>query len=209
MPPRWVAPVALAGAVGVLAYILAWAIAGLLWSGYDPIRQAISELFAAGAPATPRTLLSAALVASGVALITFGPALHRGLPGRGLAGPVLAVVSGVFTILAVVFPCSDGCPGAGSSFTDAAHTWVAGIGYVCLILAPLAVGWRIRPWLPRFARWSFLLGGVALVGFMLRIGVLDVYGGLQQRLFNTTADAWYLLAAAVLYRRARAPRREP
>lgn len=203
-PHRFAAPVAVLGVAGVLAYIGTWVSGGILWEGYDPTRQAISELFAIGAPVGTRLPLSIGLAVSGVGLAAFGWAMHVGLPGRGLLGPALAVLSGVMTVAVVFFPCTSQCPGAGSSFTDTMHVVTAGTGYVALMLAPLAMGWRVRDHLPGLAMASWVLGGGALALFLARTaGFAPEYSGLQQRIFNTTADLWYVVAAVVIVRRAR------
>lgn len=201
-PHPWAAPIAVAGVVGVLAYVGTWISGGILLPGYDPTRQAISELFAVGAPANVRAPLSIGLAISGVGLVAFGWAMHVGLPGRSRVGPALAVVSGVMTVAVVAFPCTAECPGAGSSFTDTMHVVTAGSGYVALMLAPLAMGWRVRHHLPALARVSWVLGATALGLFLARTaGLAPEYSGLQQRVFNTVADAWYVIAAVVIVRR--------
>lgn len=203
-PRRRVALVGVAGVLGVLAYVGAWAVGGVVWEGYDPTRQAISELFAIGAPAATRVPLSVGLVLSGLGLVAFGWAMDVGLPGRGRAGPALAVLSGVMTVAVVFFPCTAGCPGAGESLTDTMHVVTAGTGYVALMLAPLATAWRVRDHLPGLALAGWVLGGGALALFLARtVGFAPTYSGLQQRVFNTTADAWYVVAAVVLVRRSR------
>lgn len=202
-PRPWVATVAVLGVVGVLVYVAAWAVGGVIWAGYDPTRQAISELFAIGAPAATRVLLSAGLVASGLGLVAFGWAMDVGLPGRGRAGPVLAIISGVMTVAVVAVPCTAGCPGYGTTLTDTLHVLTAGTGYVTLMLAPLAMGWRLRDHLPGLARAGAVLGGGALVVFVGRsVGLGSTHTGLEQRIFNTAADAWYVIAAVVIVRRA-------
>lgn len=209
-PRRWVARVAVLGVLGVVAYIAAWTIGGLVWDGYDPTRQAISELFASGAPAHTRVPLSVSLVASGLGLVAFGWAMDVGLPGRGRTGPALAVLSGVMTVAVAFFPCSSGCPGAGASTTDLLHVVTAGSGYVALMLAPLAVAWRVRHHVPGLAVAGLALGGGALVLFLARtLGFAPGAPGLQQRVFNTMADAWYVVAAMVIVRRARRGRAGP
>lgn len=204
--PRAVVPTALFGVVSVLAYVGTWAVGGLLWDGYDPFRQAISELFALGAPSGVRLPLAAGLVLSGLGLVAFGWALDVGLPGQGRTGPALAALSGVMTIAVVAAPCSAGCPGFGATATDTWHVVTAATGYVALMAAPLATGWRVRTAMPRFAAVSFVLGGIALVLFLTRsAGLTPWVPGLQQRIFNTVADAWYVVAGLVLLRRARDP----
>lgn len=204
-PATWgrVRTLALAGAAGVIAYVAAWATAGTMIEGYSPVRDAISETFALGAPAAPRLLMTAALVVTGLLLVAFAWVLDLALPGEGRAAPVAAALSGVGTVAAAVFPCSSGCPGYGTTFTDSAHTIVAGAGYLALILAPLFAAWRVRAHAPELARLSLLLGGLALLGFVVRnAGIGDAYGGLQQRVFNTTADLWYVAVAVWISRQA-------
>lgn len=186
---------------GLAAYIGGWLVAGLVREGYDPFEQAISELFALGSPWSSRGWMVAGLLLSGIALMVFGPALHRGLPGRGRLGPALVVVAGVFTLLVVGAPCSAGCPGAGTAWNDTAHTITAGVGYLALVLAPLAFGWRLRHVAPDLSAWSWAIGGAALVAFAIRyLGVVPHWPGFQQRVFNTLADLWYLVAAVWLLR---------
>ena len=200
---RTVTSVAVIGVLGVLAYVVAWTLGGVLWAEYDPTRQAISELFAHDAPAVTRLPLTLGLLFSGVGLVAFAWAMHVGLPGRGRLGPVLAAVSGVMTVAVVAFPCTAGCPGAGASLTDTLHVVTAGTGYTTLVLAPLATGWRVRRELPGLAVASVALGGGALVAFGVHTLATVGSAGLLQRGFNTAADLWYVVAAAVIVRRQR------
>lgn len=199
---RGVRRAAIAAIVGLGTYVGGWLIAGGVRAGYDPREQAISELFELGAPWASRGWVVAGLLLSGVALVAFGPALDRGLPGTGRLGPALVVTSGVFTVLVVGAPCSPGCPGTGAAWNDTAHTVTAGVGYISLVLAPLAFAWRLRAVAPRLAAWSAAIGGLAVTGFAVRyLGVVPRWPGAQQRLFNTVADVWYLLVAVHLLRR--------
>ena len=206
-PPRqWlVAAIAVAGALGVAFYVGAWLVAGLWWDGYDPTTQAISELFAIGAPLASSRLVVSALVVTGFLLVAFGWVLHVGLPGTGVAGPAAASVSGVMTVAVVFVPCSAGCPGAATSTTDLLHAVLAGFGYVALVATPLLIAWRVRADEPGLARWSWLLGGVAALGLILRtVGFGADHTGLQQRVFNTTADLWFVVVAITIVRRSAA-----
>ncbi len=203
--PTGIVVAAVAGMLGVTFYVVAWAVAGTVTPDYDPWRQAISETFAIGAPTGPATLVRASLIVSGIALIAFAWAMEHGLPGAGRAGPVVCAASGVLTVFVVVFPCTAGCPGFGASFTDSMHVVVAGGGYLTLLVTPILVGVRVRGHAPVFARWSLTLGGLALMGFAARNLGLEVLPGLQQRLFNTIADAWYVVAGVVLLARVRRP----
>jgi hypothetical protein len=120
-----------------------------------------------------------------------------------LLGPVLVVIAGIGTLGVVAAPCSEGCPGTGTSTTDTWHTITAGVGYLALVLAPLAFAWRLRRVAPRIAGWSVALGGLALTGLVVRyLGVVPTAPGWQQRTFNTIADAWYVLIAVWVLRGA-------
>jgi hypothetical protein len=190
------------GLLAVTLYVASWAVAGQVRAGYDPREQAISELFAQGAPSVSRLLLTVGLALSGIAFLVVAPALHRVLPGRGLLGPVLVVLAGIGTLGVIAAPCSEGCPGAGTTTTDLWHTVTAGGGYTALVLAPLAFAWRVRREAPHLAVWSALIGGASVALFALYVfGTIRAAPGLQQRVFNTTADAWYVLVAIWALRR--------
>lgn len=188
--------------VGVLAYVVTWAVLGAVREGYDPVHQAISELFDLGAPAWQRRTLAGVLLVTGVALLPVGPVLDRNLPGRGRLGPALAVLAGVGTAAVAFFPCTAGCPGFGTTTTDTMHVLLAVGGYVGLVTAPVAFAWRLRNTAWRdLALAGLVLGGIATLGFLARNLGVEVHGGLQQRIFNTLADAWYVVAAVVVLRR--------
>ena len=188
------------GAVGL--YVGGWLVAGLVRAGYDPRQQAISELFELAAPWSSRGLVVAGLVGSGLAFLVLAPALHRTLPGEGRLGPLLVVIAGIGTLGVVAAPCSPGCPGAATTVFDRWHTIMAGTGYTALVLAPLAFAWRLRRAEPRLAAWSLAIGGGAALLFGLyAAGAVAASPGLQQRVFNTLADAWYVLVAVWVLRR--------
>jgi hypothetical protein len=200
--PGWVRAALWFGLVAVTLYVAGWAIAGQIRDGYDPREQAISELFELGAPWASRGLLVAGLLVSGIAFLLLAPALHRSLPGEGLLGPALVLLAGVGTLGVAAAPCSEGCPGADTSTTDLWHAITAAVGYSALVLAPVAFGWRLRRAAPRLAGWSAAIGGAGSVLFAVYVlGLLEAAPGLQQRVFNTVADAWYVLVAVWVLRR--------
>ena len=195
------------GLVAVGSYVGGWLVAGVIRVGYDPWQQAISELFELGAPWSSRGLVVAGLVLSGLAFLVLAPALHRTLPGEGRLGPLLVVIAGIGTLGVVAAPCSPGCPGAATTPFDLWHTIMAGTGYTALVLAPLAFGWRLRRVEPRLAAWSLALGGGAALLFGVYAGgLVTTAPGLQQRVFNTLADAWYVLVAGWVLLRGAAAR---
>jgi hypothetical protein len=201
--PRWARASLWFGLVAVALYIAGWAVAGEVRADYDPREQAISELFELGAPWGSRGLVVAGLILSGLAFLGLAPALDRLLPGRGRLGPALVVIAGIGTLGVVVAPCTPGCPGAETSTTDTWHAITAGAGYTALVLAPLAFAWRVRREARALAVVSIVLGGAGVLLFALYVvGAVDGAPGLQQRLFNTIADAWYVIVAAWGLRRS-------
>lgn len=188
--------------VGVAGYVGAWIVAGWWTPGYDPVVQAISELFAIGAPTGPRVLMAVALVVTGLMLVVFGFALEVLLPGSGRAAPVACSVSGVATVLVPVAPCTSGCPGFGTTTTDSLHLLVAATGYLALIATPLLTAWRVRHEDRGLAIASTVFGVVAAIAFAVGASArFEEVGGLLQRVYNTTADAWLVFAGLWLVRR--------
>lgn len=191
-------------AAGVAAYVTSWIVAGLWTPGYDARRQAISELFAIGAPAGPRVLMTVSLLATGALLVAFGPALDRLLPGTGRGAPIATMVSGVATMLVPAFPCTAGCPGFGTTTIDSLHLLAAATGYFALIATPLLVARRVRGHDRTLLILSLALGSIAAIGFVVgATAQLQDIGGWIQRGYNTVADAWYVAAGIWLATRRR------
>lgn len=186
--------------VGVSAYVCSWVVSGFLIDGYDPMAQAISETFALGAPVATRVLMTVALMATGILLIAFGPALHRLAPGTDRLAMWTSITSGVATVLVAAAPCTAGCPGFATTRLDAMHVVLASIGYVALIATPLATAWRVWPHDPTLGRISLAMGAAAAMLFVVATTVDLGTQGLVQRGYNTIADAWYVVAGLWLLR---------
>lgn len=192
------------GIIGPAAYVATWAVLGATRSGYDPVSQAISELAEVGAATQPA--MSAAFMFFGLAALPFAVALGRVLPGTGRPVAIAAAVCGLATFGAAFLPCTPGCPGPGTTFTDSGHSVVAIIGYIALMAAPLLTGRLLLsagPSWRTFALWS-LVAGVAGTMLMLvwSLGIFGGAGGAGQRTFNTIADVWWLTAGVLILRRA-------
>ncbi|WP_341250032.1 DUF998 domain-containing protein [Euzebya pacifica] len=196
--PRSVLVGAWAAILGPIVYVTTWAVAGALRNGYSPTRDAISELGELGASTAPA--MTAAFVLFGLSALPFARVADR-LPGAGRLLQVAIVVTGVATAGAGVFPCSAGCPGPGSSFTDNGHSVVATVGYIALMACPLLSGRAaIHAGARRFGWTSVALGAVGVLGMTAWVLGLagDAHGGLLQRGFNTVADVWWVMAGVVL-----------
>lgn len=196
----WARRILRMAAWGVTAYVASWLVAGLLITDYDPFTQAISETFALGAPTATRVVVTVSLVVTGALLVAFGPALDRVAPGSGRGVMWLAMVSGVATMLVAAAPCTQGCPGFGTTPLDTLHVTFATIGYIALIATPIALAWRVRDHLPSVARWSLAVGVVAGLVFLVANTVDTGMQGLLQRTYNTLADLWYVAIGLVIGR---------
>lgn len=189
-----------AGILGPIAYVATWAVAGGVRSGYDPVGQAISELAEVGAPTRPA--MTAAFVVFGLAGLPFAAAVRDTLPGDGRTVAAAVAVCGLMTVGAGIFPCTAGCPGPGTSVTDAGHAVTATIGYVALMAAPLLTArllWHAGPPWRALARWSLLAGAVGSLGLLVwPLGAFGDAGGAGQRAFNTVADVWWAGTGIVL-----------
>lgn len=203
---RWVKGIAAVGVVGVVWYVGSWLVAGVLIDGLDPLHDSISATFSVGTPMLPLRIMQVALVGTGLLMVVFAVVLARGLPGRGDGGPVAVTVSGVATAVLPALPCAVPDPVSGVGGCGASHVTVAAVSYLAIVAAPLLVAHRVRGHAPGLARWSRVLGTIALVGFAGRyLGIVEPLPGLQQRVFNTVADAWLAVVAVWLMRHGALP----
>lgn len=193
-----------AGILGPTLYVATWAVAGAVRPGYDPVRQAISELAEVGSATQP--WMTAAFVLFGLTAFPFAATLRRALPGDTRPIVVTVVVCGLATMAAGLFPCTQGCPGpGGGSLTDDGHAVAAIVGYLTLMAAPGLTGVLLlradRSW-RTFAIWSLAAAAVGSAAMLLWVlGAFGAAGGAGQRAFNTLADVWWVTAAVVALRR--------
>jgi hypothetical protein len=122
------------GIVGPLFYLATDVFVGTRWEGYSFAGQAVSELFAIGAPTRPLAVLF--FVAYGVLAIAFGAGVWASA-GRKRA---LRVVGGalvgkeVFGIVATVFAPMH-MRGAEATLSDTWHGNLTIVGVLCYLLA--------------------------------------------------------------------------
>jgi len=185
---------AVCGVLAPTAFVGAWVVGGLLTEGYDPVREAISQLAREGAPT--RILMTSGLVAFGVLLPVWAVVLGARLGSRSVQGA--ATVAGLATLAVAALPLTRE-PGGTQ---DLLHAVAAGTGYLAMALTPLLA---VRPLRsagrPRAAVASAVVGatsGAALIGTLL---VEDAAGGLQ-RLGLGVVDGWHVVAAVLVLRSA-------
>ena len=183
---------AVCGILGPAAFVGAWLLGGLQTEGYEPLRDAISQLAREGASTRP--LMNTGFVLFGVLIPVWAVLLRRVL-GRGVA--VAETVAGVATLSVGLLPLAR----EGGQPQDVGHAVAAGIGYVGMALTPLlAVAPLRRLGHTRAAATSTVVGAVSVVALIGSVLVVDRGGGLQ-RLGLTVVDAWHVVVAVWVLRR--------
>jgi hypothetical protein len=175
---------ALIGIVGPIFYIVLVTVLGLLWQGYDPIRDTQSEL---GAVASPDgTLMNVAgFMGLGLVILAFAAAYRMVLRRSAASGlAVLAlVIAGTGMVVVGFFPCDAAC--VDVTRTGRLHGTFSMPGAVGLPVAAMlsasalrsdgrfGVGWQTV---------SFWIGLLALVsGPIVAAGLVEGTLGLVQR----------------------------
>ena len=181
------------GITGPVVFVGGWLVNGLRTEGYDPLRDAISQLARVGAPT--RLSMSACFVVFGVLVPLWAPTVARELATPALRPAV--TVAGLATVAVAALPLTRE-PGGTQ---DLLHALTAGTGYVAMALTPLlAAGGLRRLGRPRAADLSAAVGVVSAVSLVLTV-VTDM-SGLFQRLGLGVVDAWHVVIAGwVLSRR--------
>lgn len=177
---------AAAGIAGPVAFVGGWFVNGLRTDGYDPLRDAISQLARVGAP----TMLSMSVcfVLFGVLVPLWAPTVARELDAPALRPAV--TVAGLATVAVAALPLTRE-PGGTQ---DLLHAVSAGTGYVAMALTPLlAVAGLRRGGRPRAAVLSAVVGAVSAVSLVATV-VADA-SGLFQRLGLGVVDLWHVVVA--------------
>ena len=188
---RWLA---LGGIVGPVAFVAAWLWCGAVTGGYSPVRGAISDLAASGAPT--RTVMTAGFVIFGVGVPVYGVALRRALAGWSW---LAAIVCGLSTLGVAAVPLGRG--------SDGWHGLAASVGYVALTLVPvLAIGALRDLGRSRLVVGSMAVAGVA--GACLLATTLGPAHGLFQRAGLLAGDGWLVVSAVLVVRLGRLTRPE-
>ena len=179
---------ALAGAGGVVALTAAWAGAGLTTTGFDPVRQSISQLQRDGT--ATGAVMTTAFVAFAAGGLLFAPVLRRRL---GRAPAVVLAVACVATLGAAASPLGEVRGGA----QDVLHLTFGSTGYLSLSVLPLLGAWHLRG---RARVASYGLGAVASVCLLGTVPADAVSGALQRAGF-LAGHLWLLGACVAVLRR--------
>jgi len=193
---------ALIGVVGPVFYILLVTVLGLLWEGYNPIRDTQSELGAVDSPY--RVLMNVAgFMGLGVSILAFSGAYYivlRNGWAKVLATGLL-VIAGVGMVVVGFFPCDAGC--VDVTRTGQLHGTFSMPGAIGLPVAAMISGLVFRsdgrfgtPW----QIVSFWLGLVTLAsGPLVAAGLVEGMNGLLQRAGMWPPLIWMMAVSVKLY----------
>jgi hypothetical membrane protein len=186
---------------GPIYYVALVTVLGLLWNGYDPIRQTQSEL---GSGHAPHALLMnvAGFMALGVVILAFAVAFVLTLRGGWTWSVAAALALAGGGMIAVgFFPCDPGC--IDVTRTGELHGTFSVAGAIGLPVAALLSAAVFRSDARFGAGWpiaSFIIGALALVsGPIIAAELLPDVSGLLQRAAMWLPILW-LSAVAVRLR---------
>lgn len=199
----------LAAIAGPLLYVALTSALGLLWAGYDPIRQTQSEL---GAVDAPHALVMnvGGFMGLGVTIVTFAVAyaltLRQG--ARTWLAVLALLVAGAGMVTVGFFPCDAGC--VDVTRTGELHGTFSAPGAIGLPAAMLlsAAAFRLDGRLgPGWQVITFAIGALALAaGPVIQADLLPDVDGLVQRAAMWSPILW--MVAVALRFRAVPPGRE-
>lgn len=195
---------ALIGIAGPIFYIGLTTILGLLWDGYDQIRDTQSELGAVDSPYR-HAMNVGGFMALGVSILAFAAAYRWELP-RGivqLLATGLLCLAGAGMVIVGFFPCDPGC--VDVTDTGRLHGVFSAPGAIGLPVAAMLSASVFRSDGRFSIRWqivSFWLGLLSLAsGPIIAAGLAEDVSGLLQR-----AGMWSpLLWMAAVSIRLRSP----
>lgn len=183
--------------LGVLAFTVAWVLAGLRTEEFDPLRQSISQLQRDGT-STGMTM-TVAFVGFAIGGLALAPVLGRRL---GRAPQVALTVASLAALGAAASPLGEVRGGA----QDIVHVSFGTAGYTALSVLPLLAGWALRHRSRRAAGASFVLGAVASVCLLGTVPA-EALAGAMQRVGFLAGHLWLVGFALVVLSGSCAPAR--
>jgi len=204
---------ALVGAAGPLLYVLLVTVLGLLWGGYDPIRDSMSELGGVESPYGP-LMNVAGFMALGISILAFAAAYRLLLPRDPwkAVATVLLVVAGVFMVAVGFFPCDAGC--VDVTRTGTLHSITSTPQAIALPLAAMVSAFVFGSDRRFGTAWQAFSGWTGLIslstGPVVATGTLEAVTGLVQRAGIGLSLLWMTAVSLKLHALARpGPTREP
>lgn len=190
---------------GQLAFIAAWAIAGVAEPAYSTADQTVSELFSR--PAQHPWIVQAGLAALVASYLASASLARRLLAPAGAATVALFVLSVPLVVVVAISPldCMTNAPGAGPScFDDVSathrlHNQAAAALQLCLVATPFTAAWALRG--RPACRLAVVIGGLCVLGVAWYVAAdTGAHGyGIAQRGMFMAVTGW-IVALAVLAR---------
>lgn len=196
--PRLLRWLALAGVVIPVWMLGGSLLLGLLRPGYEPLRDAISELGEKGAP-TALLWNVGGFGVVGVLYATYAMAIRAGLGPGWLFR--LTVLQAVFITASAFFDCDRGCPPVPQTATMLGHI-IVGLAYfaiTCLLPLVASRTFRYRSTWASY-RWPSRAVGVVLVAlFFIGPTLGQDRVGVWQRVVLLVAYPWQMAVALHLH----------
>ncbi len=193
VPPSAVTVLAVVAVAGPVLYIVLTVLLGLLWRGYDPIRDTQSELGAVDSP-YQSVMNLAGFGGLGLSILAFAAAYAVVLRGGWAQWTAvsLMVVAGLGMVLVGFFPCDAGC--VDVTATGRLHGVFSAPAAIGLPTAAIVSAWAFA-YDGRFSRrWSvvsLVVGAVSLAsGPVIAADVVTGANGLLQRAGMWPALLW-------------------
>jgi len=190
-------PALISAALAPVFFVGGTVVAELLTTGFDPVRQTISELAAVDAPT--QVFMTLMFVLTGLCHVVTAACV----PGLAWPGRIALALAGVALFAVAAFPL----PADGSTPLD--HRLAAMAGFVLLALWPVLsmrrgrqYPWVMRPW---GAVLSTLVVGATCVAFAWIEAQPDAtMVGLAERVAAYLESLWPAVVVMVLWRHQRA-----
>lgn len=194
------------GIISPLLFVVTDIIAGMQYAGYSFTSQAISELFAIGAPTSG--LAVSLFTVSDVLLIAFALGVWM-LANRNRTLRIMAVMMVANALNGLVlwnfFPMH--MRGAEATFTDTMHVILAGTGVIFILLALVFGAIAYRNWFRFYTIGTILLLFISGVTFLyapdVGANLPTPWLGLSERISTYVVELWVVVLAVVLLRGGR------
>jgi hypothetical protein len=179
---------------------------GLFRPGYQPLRDAISELGEKGAPNAVLWNIGGFGVIA-MLYAAYAIAIRAGFGPRWLFR--LSIMQAIFIAAGASFDCDPGCPPVPQTATMVGHI-VVGLAYFAITTLLPLVAWRTfrrRPGWDSYARPSLAVGAILVALFFIGPTLGEDRVGVWQRTVLLLAYAWQIAVALhlrALLRRAAA-----
>lgn len=184
----------IAGIVGPVFYFLLLIILGLLWDGYNPIFQSMSEIGSVVSPYKDiMNYLGFSLL--GILITLFSVGVLREF-GRGILEYLaffLILIAGIFMFAVGFFPCDAGC--IDVTQTGRWHSITSTVPSIALPLAAMLLATVFaKRWGKKWGHISFWLGVLSMAsGPVMFIPASAPYLGLVQRIGIGLSLLWMVL----------------